>query len=161
MLKSWPLPGQCSGEEPACQCRRQKRYGFNPWVRKIPWRRAWQPTPIFLPGGSHQERSLAGYSPECCKESDSRDLAPGDGTSKWLAREGGAPWMEFILLQKKLHRSLFPSSIWLWWKDHHLGKRASLDTESAGAMILAFPSSGSVMNHCSLFISHLVYGIFW
>ena len=45
-------------------------------------------------------------------------------------------------------------------KRHHLGKRASFDTESAGAMILAFPSSGSVMHHCSLFISHLVYGIF-
>ena len=37
------------GKEPACQCRRHKRCGFNPWVRKIPWRRAGQPTPIFLP----------------------------------------------------------------------------------------------------------------
>ena len=38
-----------------------KRRGFNPWVRKIPWRRAWQPTPVFLPGESHGQRSLAGY----------------------------------------------------------------------------------------------------
>ena len=36
---------------------------FNPWVGKIPWRRAWQPTPIFLPGESHGQRSLVGYSP--------------------------------------------------------------------------------------------------
>jgi len=36
--------------------------GFNPWVRKIPWRMAWQPTPVFLPGESHGQRSLAGYS---------------------------------------------------------------------------------------------------
>ena len=36
-----------SGKEPACQCRRWKRFGLDPWVRKIPWRRAWQPTPVF------------------------------------------------------------------------------------------------------------------
>ena len=39
------------------------RHGFNPWFRKIPWRRAWQPTPIFLPGESHGQKNLAGYSP--------------------------------------------------------------------------------------------------
>ena len=43
------------------------RPGFNPWVGKIPWRRAWQPTPVFLPGKSHGQRSLAGYSPWGCK----------------------------------------------------------------------------------------------
>ena len=37
-----------SGKEPTCQCRRRKRQGFDPWVRKIPWKRAWQPTPVFL-----------------------------------------------------------------------------------------------------------------
>ena len=45
-------PGSASGKEPACQCRRSKRHGFDSWVGKIPWRRAWQPTPIFLPGES-------------------------------------------------------------------------------------------------------------
>ena len=40
-----------------------RRRGFDPWVRKIPWRRKWQPTPVFLPGKSHGQRSLAGYSP--------------------------------------------------------------------------------------------------
>ena len=44
-------------------CLQCKRPGLNPWVRKIPWRRKWQPTPIFLPGESHGQRSLAGYSP--------------------------------------------------------------------------------------------------
>ena len=43
---------------------------FEPWVRKIPWRRQWQPTPVFLPGESHGERSLASYSPWGGKESD-------------------------------------------------------------------------------------------
>jgi len=45
-------------KEPACQCRRHERCGFNPWVRKIPWKRARQPTPVILPGESHSERSL-------------------------------------------------------------------------------------------------------
>ena len=40
-----------------------KRHGFNPWVRKILWRRAWQPTPVFLPEESHGQRSLVGCSP--------------------------------------------------------------------------------------------------
>ena len=40
-----------------------KRFGFDPWVGKIPWRKAWQPTPVRLPGEFHRQRSLAGYSP--------------------------------------------------------------------------------------------------
>ena len=47
-----------------------KRLQFHPWVRKIPWRRARQPTPVFLPGESHGQRSLVGYSPRGCKESN-------------------------------------------------------------------------------------------
>ena len=47
-------------KNPSCQCRRHKRLGFDPWVGKIPWRRAWQPTPVFLPGESHGQRGLAG-----------------------------------------------------------------------------------------------------
>ena len=54
------FPGGTSGKEPACQCRRHKRYGFNPWVRKIPYRRAWLLTPVFLPRESHGERCLEG-----------------------------------------------------------------------------------------------------
>ena len=46
------FPGDARGKEPACQCRRHERWGFDPSVRKIPWRRAWQPTPIFIPGES-------------------------------------------------------------------------------------------------------------
>ena len=44
-------------------CLRCRRCRFNPWVRKISWRRKWHPTPVFLPEKSHEERSLAGYSP--------------------------------------------------------------------------------------------------
>jgi len=65
-LKEKPLKGflgGTSGREPACQCRRCKRQWFDPWVRKIPWRKSWQPTPVFLPGESLGQRSLVGCSP--------------------------------------------------------------------------------------------------
>ena len=45
-----------------------RRPEFDPWVRKIPWRRKWQPAPVFLPGESHAQRSLVGYSPWGQKE---------------------------------------------------------------------------------------------
>ena len=58
------FPWWLIGKEFTCQCR---RHGFNPWSRKIPWRMEWQPTPVFLPGEFHGQRSLAGYSPWGCK----------------------------------------------------------------------------------------------
>ena len=61
--------GGASGKELACQCRRLKRQRFHPWVRKIPWKRAWQPTPVFLPGKSHGQRSLMDYGPQSHKGS--------------------------------------------------------------------------------------------
>ena len=60
------LPRWLSGKESTRQCR----CGFNPWVGKIPWRRKWQSTPVFLPGKSYGQRSLVGYSPWGHKESD-------------------------------------------------------------------------------------------
>ena len=53
VVKNWPA---------------NKRYGFDPWVRKIPWRRIWKLTPLFLPGESHGQKSLVSYSPLGCKE---------------------------------------------------------------------------------------------
>ena len=50
------------------------RCRFDPWVRKIPWRRKWQPTPVLLPGESHGQRSLVGYSPWGRKESDMTEV---------------------------------------------------------------------------------------
>ena len=58
------------GKKCGCQCRRHRRLGYNPCVGKIPWRRKRQPTPVFLPGKSHRQRGLAGYSPWSHKESD-------------------------------------------------------------------------------------------
>ena len=57
-----------SGQESAYQCRRCKRRRFDPWIGKIPWRRKWLSTPVFLTGESHGQRSLAGYSPWGCRK---------------------------------------------------------------------------------------------
>ena len=67
------FPDGTSGKESTCQCRGHKRHGFDPWVGKIPWRRAWQPTSVYLPGESHGQRSLAGCSPWGLKESDTNE----------------------------------------------------------------------------------------
>ena len=64
------LPGATSGKEPACQGRRHKRHRFNLLIGKIPWRRAWQLTPVFLPGESHGQKMLVDYSPWGRKKSD-------------------------------------------------------------------------------------------
>ena len=57
-----------------CQCRRHKTGRFDSWVGKIPWRRASQPTPVFLPGESQGQRSLVGYSPWGSTESDTTEV---------------------------------------------------------------------------------------
>ena len=57
---NYNFPGGSTGKEPACQCRRHKWCEFNPWVRKIPWKRKWQPAPVYLPGKFHGQRKLVG-----------------------------------------------------------------------------------------------------
>ena len=64
-----------SGKEPTCPCRRRKRLGFDPWIWKVLWRRKWQPTPVFLPGEPHGQRSLAGDSPGDRRGSDTERLS--------------------------------------------------------------------------------------
>ena len=64
------LRGSPSVKNIHLQCRTPQ---FNPWVRKIPWRREWEPTPVFLPGKFRGQRSLVGYSPYGCKELDTTE----------------------------------------------------------------------------------------
>ena len=69
ITKIWDFSGGANGKEPTCQCRRNNRCGFDPWVGKILWSRKRQPTPVFLPGEFHGQRSLMCYSPWGHKES--------------------------------------------------------------------------------------------
>ena len=71
--------------------RGNRRPDFDHWVEKISWRRAWQPTPEFLPGESHGQRSLAGYNPWGCKESD---------TTEWLRIAGEGAGVPHKLMQQ-------------------------------------------------------------
>ena len=69
------IDGSAVKHWPVVQETRHRRPGFDPWVRKIPWRRKWQPTPVFLLGESHGQRSLAGYHPRGLRESDMTEHA--------------------------------------------------------------------------------------
>ena len=64
-------------------CLQCGRPGFDPWVGKIPWRRKWQPTPVFLPGESHGRRSFVGYSPRGLKELDTTERLHVHFISLW------------------------------------------------------------------------------
>ena len=83
------LPWSHGCKEPTCQCKRTR---FDPPVRKIPWRRAWQPTPIFLLGEAHGQKSLAGYSSWRHKELDRTEMKL---TGRKLAESNwGSPFSE-------------------------------------------------------------------
>ena len=71
--KCMGFPSGSAGKEPTSQCRTQRGRRFNPWVRKIPCWRKWQPAPVFLPGKSHGQKSLAGRSPWSLTELDTTE----------------------------------------------------------------------------------------
>ena len=70
---------------------------FDPWDRKIPWRREWQPTPVFLPGESHGQRNLTSFSPWGCKESGTNEQLTHTLVVQWLrlctSTAGGMGWI--------------------------------------------------------------------
>ena len=74
--------------------------GFNPWVGNIPWRRKWQSTPVFLPGESHGQRSLVGYSPWTHKELDTSDRVTN--TFPFMGRRGWGSPQRWELPRKSL-----------------------------------------------------------
>ena len=118
VMRSLGAPSGTSGKESACQRRWYKRPGIHPWVGKIPWRRKWQPIPAFLPGKSHGQRSLVGYSPWGCKRIG-HDLATTPqftlcACSEALSEEGaGATLQEERVLFPLWHQPL-PPSAQLW-----------------------------------------------
>ena len=107
------LPSGVSGKEPACQWRCE-RHTFSPWVGKIPWRKAWQPTPVVLPGEFHGQRSLVGYSPWGRKEL-------GYSWSSWAHTHSGLSqnWALGMYQQTRRTRSCFHGAYFLMgWEDN-------------------------------------------
>ena len=92
MLQQKLQPNKLKKENSPANAGDIKDTGFDPWVMKIPWRKSWKPTPVFLPGESHRQRSLAGYSPWGLQESD---------TTQWLTHMKGprcyARWVGWSL----------------------------------------------------------------
>ena len=127
------LPGGTSGKEPACHCRRHKRRGFDPWVRKKPWRRAWQPVPVFSPGKPQGQRSLEGYSPKADTTKASWHTRTHPGSAK--NSNGKVP----PCLQKPLSVRSWAScwaGLWMWpgWKfSPHLALNKAALTAAAAA----------------------------
>ena len=78
--------------------RRHRRPRFDPWVGKMPWRREWQPIPVFLPGESHGQRNLAGYSPWGRKESDMTE------NTRWFLKAQGSGWNQIYTGGRNLKR---------------------------------------------------------
>ena len=74
-------------------CQQCRRPGCDPWVRYIPWRREWLPSPVFLPGEFHGQRSLAGYSPWGHRESVRHDW----GTNTWIQLLGNLIFNSIVM----------------------------------------------------------------
>ena len=89
-----------------CWCRRCKRFRFDPWVGKIPWSRKWQPTPVFLHGRVHGQRSLAGSSPRSHKQLDTTEHTHTHARTQSVLKS-------YLPFYPNFNGSLNPYFIWL------------------------------------------------
>ena len=107
-MSAFRFPRWLSGKESICQCRRCRRHEFNSWVGKILWRRKCQPTPVFLPGKSHGEKSLVSYSPWSHKESDTAKYAHGSVPGEEIK------WICSIKKSQNIDQNYFFIREWEW-----------------------------------------------
>ena len=154
------LPRCASGKESISQCKRRRRRGFDPWVRKIPWSRKWHPTSVLLPGKSHGRRSLVGCGLWGRYESDTTKRlhfpfslsCTGEGNGNPLQcsclenpRDGGAWWAAVYGVAQSRTRLKWlssSSSKELLISEPRLRKRANL-LETAGISSLTSPLQGT------------------
>ena len=109
-----------SGKELACQCRKHNRHGFYLWVRKMPWRREWLPTPQFLPGESHGQRSLVSYSPWCRKESDTTEATNRGTTGVMSGKKTNVKMViEIVLFLCMESNQNLPDRMFYMWNVYH------------------------------------------
>ena len=107
LIHKWSFPGGGNARESACQGRRYTRCSFGSWVRKIPWRRKWQPTPVLLPAESCGQTSQIGYSPWGHRESDTTEHWAAE-IHKWMLRNKQKFSEIFIpIFQPSIWKNLF------------------------------------------------------
>ena len=124
-MSCWGFPGD-SVVKNLPEGRNHGRCRFSPWVWKIPWRRAWQPIPVLMPGKSHGQRSLAGYSPWGRKELDMIEQLSMHSMSHWAKGKQGAmnqcvnEQSHSPLQRKHCHSSLSSGAIAKWVRPYSL-----------------------------------------
>ena len=110
------FPGGSEGKESACNVGIP---GFGPWVGKIPWRREWLPTPVFLPGEFHGQRSLVGYSPWGRKQDMTEWFFtfPGNRLFSYIStlRKPIVPQYHLIFSPYSNLTRLIFQKFWIWW----------------------------------------------
>ena len=103
-------------KNPPANADRCKRCGFDAWVGKIPWKKKWQPTPVFLPGQSHGQRSLVGYSPWGHKEPDTTEQLT---QLICICSSFCFQWVVFLYKMLSVFSYVYLPSIYLlWWGVH-------------------------------------------
>ena len=130
------------GKQPSKQCRWHQRHGFDPWVRKTPWRWKQQHTPVLLSGKSRGQRGLVGYSPQGCKESDTTEhcIALWTLTSDVVLSEKGEP-ASVITEQSTVFFAAFIVTLrvsLLSLSDYHTFLSSWLLTEVSRALVFLF-----------------------
>ena len=153
---------------PTCQCRRGKRGRFDPRVGKIRWSRKWKPTPVFLPGKSHGQRSLLGYRQQGRKESNvtehtnvSTGVYAEDSTwrasRRWRAGPTRKNWKCMLKFQTKLldsfllNWSLLPVPVSLLW-EHGPTARSRCGSRRAPGQLATPALDGVSLNNISCLV---------
>ena len=103
---------------PAMQCMRCRRHRFDPWVRKIPWRRKWKPTPVFLPGRYHRQRSRVATVHGIAEESDTTWQLNNNWISSTDFNIHILPPSSFPIVQPFVKIFYIPLSSWSLFHDY-------------------------------------------
>ena len=129
------LPRWFSAKESACWCRRHSKLRFDPWVGKIPSRRKWQPTLVFLPEKSHGQRSVAGHNP--CGHRVGHDWATEQARLKKKYQETKFCWPNSVVFNS-----------WGWmegldWQSHEDPRAAGIEAALQGTGKASYRGRGS------------------